>query len=165
MVGYRTDRDWSDLMIPQIKQIVGPHLIQESNLEADIQQATDLMILSGRDIRIAARVRRPGYLPRFKYDFTIRSRRESGAETEFSKIIEGWGDWLFYGHAEQNSWISVYWIIDLRVFRAELIRTGPKLLGPETANGDGTFFIPCDVRKFPTRMLIGSSEPLSEAAA
>lgn len=84
---YSFDRKWSDVMIPQIKRLVGPKLLEESSFENDAQQATDLMILNARDKRIAARVRRPGYADRYPYEFTIRSHRDSGSKTELEKLL------------------------------------------------------------------------------
>ncbi len=57
------------------------------------------------------------------YQITVRSRLPSGAETELSKIVNGKGDWLFYGHANAcQTGIGLWWLIDLRAFRAGLIR-------------------------------------------
>ena len=58
----------------------------------DRLQATDLVMLDARDMRIAARVRRPGYFQRYPHQFTIRSSLPSGGETELSKIVNGKGD-------------------------------------------------------------------------
>lgn len=171
MSGYASDRQWSDLMIPQIKQIVGPFLLEPASFELDAKQATDLMVFSARDMRIAARVRRPGYADRYPYEFTIRCKRDSGAETELSKIVNGWGDWLFYGHADTSNWISRWWLIDLDAFRAALIRSamnGTPLKAKDMANGDGTYFKAFDVRSFPEvpPILVGFSHDVrGEVAA
>lgn len=100
MAAYESDRRWSDKFIPAIKQIVGPRLLSVTPDEIDCKQAADLMVFTARDMKIAARVRRPGFADKYPYEFTIRARRDSGAETELSKIVNGWGDWLFYGHAD-----------------------------------------------------------------
>ena len=71
----------------------------------------DLVILKARSMAIGVRVRRPGYAERFPGQFTIRSHRESGAKTELRKIVEGWGDWLFYGHADGSGGISDWLLI------------------------------------------------------
>ena len=108
-------------------------------------------MLDARDMRVAARVRRPGYADRYPYEFTIRSRLPSGSETELSKIVNGAGDWMFYGHASAcGQGFDRWWLIDLRAFRAALIRQGPQGLrwGNKT-NADGTRFTWFDVRSFP----------------
>lgn len=94
---YREDRSWSDQFIPSIKQIVGPYLLVPASFELDAKEATDLLVFKARDIRIAARMRSAEYAERYPFDFTLRSSRDSGSETELSKIVAGWGDWLFYG--------------------------------------------------------------------
>lgn len=170
MSNYASDRQWSDVMIPQIKQIVGPFLLEPASFELDAKQATDLMVFSARDMRVAARVRRPGYADRYPYEFTIRCKRDSGAETELSKIVNGWGDWLFYGHADTSNWISRWWLIDLDSFRAALIRSamnGFQLNAKDMSNGDGTYFKAFDVRQFPDvpPILVGSSHHINGQVA
>lgn len=170
MPDYRVDREWSDLMIPQIKQIVGPFLLENAPLEFDTKEATDLMVFKARDMRIAARIRRPGYASRYPFEFTIRCKRDSGAETELSKIINGWGDWLFYGHANESHWIDRWWLIDLHSFRAALIRTamnGFKITVETKANGDGTYFKAFDLRSFPENppIVVSGSHALDRRAA
>lgn len=169
MPEYRADREWSDLMVPQIKQIVGPFLLENAPFEFDAKQATDLMVFKARDMRIAARVRRPGYSDRYPFEFTIRCKRDSGAETELSKIINGWGDWLFYGHADASNWIEQWWLIDLHSFRAALIRTamnGATITVTQKDNGDGTYFKAFDLRSFPRTpaILVSGSQELMAVA-
>lgn len=162
MSSYTADRQWSDVMIPQIKQIVGPYLLEPASFDLDAKQATDLMVFSARDMRIAARVRRPGYADRYPFEFTIRCKRDSGAETELSKVVNGWGDWLFYGHADKANWICRWWLIDLDSFRAALIRSamnGVPIKVSDMSNGDGTYFKAFDIRSFPDfpPLVIGAS--------
>lgn len=153
MSAYSSDRSWSDRFIPEIKRIVGPLLMDATPDEIDQTQAADLMVFTARDMRIAARVRRPGFADRYLYEFTIRARRDSGAETELSKIVNGWGDWLFYGHSDQaETGFALWWLIDLHAFRAGLIRqttNGFPIRCGDKPNGDGTFFKWFDVRSFP----------------
>ncbi len=155
-MSYGSDRRWSDAFIPAIKHIVGPLLLEESSLEVDTQQAADLVILNARDKKIAARVRRHGYANSYGYEFTIRSKRDSGAKTELEKIVDGFGDWLFYGHADENGMdISRWMVVDLAYWRAALIRR--KAPYKKQSNGDGTHFVAFDVRELPSDVLIASS--------
>jgi len=161
-MSYETNRQWSDGFIPAIRQIVGPHLIGVAPEVEDTQRATDLMILTARDVRIAARMRRPGYAQRFPYDFTIRSHRDDGCKTEMQKMIEGYGDWMFYGHGNYDgSSVDAFLLIDLAVWRSALIRRGYSAgwvgLASRRSNGDGTHFFVFDVREFPPEMVIASS--------
>ena len=143
MSGYNKDRVWSDRFIPEICRIVGPLLLVPSSLEVDCHEAADLVVLRGRDMTLACRVRRPGFL-RYKGEFTIRAKRDSGAKTELEKITEGWGDWMFYAHASEEGVSFTCWhLLDLAAWRAHLIRDRrdrEKIKWGLTDNGDGTHF-------------------------
>lgn len=150
---YVTNRAWSDRFLPDIKTIVGSQLLQTAPDTLDQKQATDLLMLDGKDVRIAARVRRYGYASRYPYDFTIRSRLGSGNQTELAKIVNGHGDWMFYGHANSTgTGIDRWWLIDLKAFRAGLIRqaqNGYPIRSGNKVNADGTCFKWFDIRSFP----------------
>ena len=166
MSSYAHNREWSDKFIPAIKMIVGPLLMSVTPEEIDCEQAADLMVFTARDMKIAARVRRPGFADRYPYEFTIRAKLDSGAETELSKIVNGWGDWLFYGHDAGNGVLGLWWLIDLHTFRAALIRqatNGTRVKAGDKANGDGTYFKWFDLRSFPVHppILIASSRQLT----
>jgi hypothetical protein len=92
---YARDRKWSDTYIPELRRLIGPHLLAPSSLEQDTREAADLVVLRARDVTIACRVRRPKYAM-YRDQFTIRLHRATGTMTEYEKIIDGWGDWLFY---------------------------------------------------------------------
>lgn len=151
-MSYQSDRAWSDRFIPAIKRIVGPHLLEPSSLKVDTQQAADLVVLTGRNLTIAARVRRPGYAERYPYEFTIRAQRDSGARTELQKIVDRWGDWFLYGHAinDHDKEIGRWMIVDLHSFRAARSRRIiPDTMCGMKKNPDGkTTFAWFDVRGF-----------------
>jgi hypothetical protein len=154
MNDYSFNRRWSDRFIPEIKRLVGSYLLEAAADPYDQIQATDLMMLDARDTRIAARVRRPGFAQRFPHQFTIRSAVPSGAPTELSKIVNGHGDWMFYGHSNAaQTGFDAWWLIDLRAFRAALIRhrmNGSNILMGDQVNPDGTRFKWFDMRSFPS---------------
>lgn len=158
--------------MPKVRQLVGPHLLVDAPFEVDAKQAADLIVLRARDMTIGCRIRRPGYAERYPYEFTIRAGRDSGAKTELAKIIEGWGDWLFYGHADDfppNPGISRWMLVDLHAWRAHAIMANGKRLGRPMDNGDGTRFVAYDVTAFGPEppILIAASFPwhaASEAA-
>lgn len=158
-MGYKQDRQWSDLLIPQIKQIVGPYLLEETSFEVDTKQAADLIVLSAKTLTVACRVRRSGYL-RYANQFTIRAKRDNGTDTELYKITNGWGDWMFYGHADDNNEIIRWALIDLNHFRAHMIRDRGSIKKGMVANGDGTHFAWFDMTTFPPfpPLLVASSE-------
>lgn len=103
--GYSKARhDISDRFLPQVQQIVGPRLLVKAPLEIDLREATDLMtVLKSGDFRLAVRVRTPGIFDIYPNDFTVRSWIEDGFPSELSKIGQGYGDWMFYGHALTES--------------------------------------------------------------
>lgn len=159
-MGYAERRAWSDQFIPAIKRIVGPLLLTPSTFDVDVQQATDLIVLTAKDMRIAARVRRNKYAMQYPYEFTVRSRYDGGCRTELQKLVDGWGDWMFYGHAEDSCAGFVRWmVIDLSAWRAHLIRDRGDLIYEEKSNGDGTHFVAFDVRSFQGQppLLVASS--------
>ena len=78
----------------------------------------DLIVLDASAKTVACRVRRYEYLERYGEEFTVRSRRDSGAQTELSKIIAGWGDYLVYAFADADERALVCWhVVNLNGFR------------------------------------------------
>lgn len=113
---------WSKSWNEQIKNIVGPFLLRDSTPEEDKMQGTDILVFHADGVRIACRLRTPGY-NNFSDDFTITYQREDGWPCEWDKIIEDtWADWFFYGHAVQekpeNGRIKPWFILDLALLRA-----------------------------------------------
>lgn len=165
-MSYETDRAWSDGFIPHIREIVGPLLLVPSPLDVDTQQATDLIVMRARDMMIACRVRRAGYAERYPWDFTIRAKRDSGSKTELQKIVEGWADWMLYGHESFNGRLGRWFLIDLHELRAQMIydahRKNKRLPDPTRpiSNKDGTHFVAYDARKLPQKVVIASSHPV-----
>ena len=155
-MGYDADRRWSDAFIPAIKKIVGPLLLEESSFEVDTQQAADLVVMNARDKTIACRVRRCGYADRYGYEFTIRAKRDTGAKTELEKIVDGFGDWRFYGHAAEDGMnVSRWMVISLPALRAAIIRK--QAVPIKQSNSDGTHFVAFDVRALPESCLVSAN--------
>ncbi|NCC37700.1 MAG: hypothetical protein EOM24_37680 [Chloroflexia bacterium] len=117
MIGWQEDKRWSDRFLHEIKGHIGQALISEPPVEEDRDRNTDLVVLRLDAIRIGCRVRKHDQI-RYRDEFTIRSGRPSGAKTELTKIIEGWGDYFFYGFADENESRLALWLIgDLKAFR------------------------------------------------
>lgn len=118
-MSWVNDKRWSDRFIPEIKCILGTHLIGEPHEDEDRNHNTDLITLKMDAVRIACRIRRFTYWPRYSGDFTIRSTRPSpNAKTELSKLLSGWGDYLFYGYSDATEHRLHAWrLCDLAVFR------------------------------------------------
>ena len=118
MNGWEVDKRWSDRFLPEIKGHIGRVLISESPIEEDTERNTDLIVLTLRPYRIACRIRKYKFMKQYGDEFTIREGRPSGAKTELTKIIEGWGDYLFYGFADPTEIYLAQWLIgSLNAFR------------------------------------------------
>lgn len=138
------DKRWSDRFLPEIKRILGEYLIAEPPVEEDAERNTDLMVLRLDAVRIGCRVRKYKYHQNYGGEFTIRAGRPSGIKTEMQKIIEGWGDYFFYGFSDpcENS-LHAWTLADLKVFRywycskLKMLDAG-KLPGTGKTNPDGS---------------------------
>lgn len=144
MDGWKQDKQWADQFMPGIKKILGLHLIGEASEDEDQERNTDLIVLKMEAVRIACRLRRPEYYTRYKDEFTIRTSRRGGIKTELAKIIEKFGDYIFYGIAsEEPGILKCYTLANLNVFRLSHSQMLAKLPagvypGIEKSNRDGS---------------------------
>jgi len=144
MTDWKADKRWSDRFLTQIKRICGEYLIGEPPVEEDQERNTDLVVLRMDAVRIACRVRKNKYLGQYGDEFTIRCGRPSGVKTELTKIVEGWGDYVFYGFADAEEQTLAAWLLgDLRAFRVWFMQSLAKLPagrmpGSEKPNADGS---------------------------
>ncbi len=130
MSGWKTDKKWSDRFISEIQHHLSgilnihPMSVKIASESEDRERNTDLIILGINNIRIACRIRKNQYLSKYGNEFTIRSYRPSGKETEFSKIMNGWGDYIFYGfcNAEETG-LENWFLGDLEIFRRWIAET------------------------------------------
>jgi|2_EtaG_2_1085320.scaffolds.fasta_scaffold38993_2 hypothetical protein len=137
MSNWQRDKRWSDRFLPEIKAALGLHLIAEPPVEEDAERNTDLMVLRLDAVRVGCRIRKNSYLrnPQYANEFTIRAGRPSGTKTELTKILEGWGDYFFYGFCDEAEERLARWTLaDLRVFRVGYNR---KLVGMDAGNVPG----------------------------
>jgi len=152
-MNYEDDREWSDKSISIIKQKVGPLLLNVSSFKQDAIENTDLIVLCADKLKIACRVRRFGYALDYPNQITIRNHRTSGSKTELDKIKDGFGDWMFYGHATKDDLdIKPWWIIDLNTIRyySHKPEFKGKIKFDFKNNPDGTTgFIWFDITSFP----------------
>lgn len=119
-MSWQDDKRWADVFMPEIKAVLGVHLLGEAPHEEDAVRATDLIVLRMDSVRIAVRMRKKQYglRPDYVGEFTIRTERHSGAKTELRKIMSGFGDFMFYGFEHQTGGRLGRWsLIDLNVFR------------------------------------------------
>lgn len=160
---FDDDFKWQMKFAPRVKSIVGPFLLRDATFEEDANEGTDLIVFSADRLRIGCRIRRPKWLKsRFRYEFTIRSWRKSGAVTEHEKFSAGWCDWFFYGFAQavDKGFLARWCLVDLHAWRHHTAAGTYNRPIRQQINGDGeTGFIPFDVRAFdnPPPILIASS--------
>jgi hypothetical protein len=116
---WKTDKERTDKFLPQIKRILGEQLIQEAPVEEDRDRNTDLVVLRLNAIRIGCRIRKSEYHKKYPGEITIRAWRPSSNKTELQKIIEGWGDYFFYGFEDCCGNYVEHWVLgNLNAFRA-----------------------------------------------
>jgi hypothetical protein len=124
MTEWEQDKQETDPYLPMVKAICAAYILHEAPLEEDRDHNTDLMVLVADGLRIAVRLRRPWYYkePRYQGEFTIRDTRPSGNATEWEKILDGFGDYFFYGfRTEKPPHLWAFGLLDLRVFRTWVI--------------------------------------------
>jgi hypothetical protein len=146
MSKFDHDFDWQRALLPEVKRACATHLICEAPPEEDMKHNTDLIVLKMDTVRIAVRLRRNSYLTQRNYanEFTIRSTRpKSGADTELTKVVSGWGDYNFYGFATADGKGLAAWVLgDLKVFRRwfnhRIVKDGGKIPGQSKPNSDGS---------------------------
>jgi len=150
-MNWTEDKRWSDRFLHEIKGIIGQAFIVEPPQEEDVEHNTDLIVLRFDSIRVACRIRKCQYMEQYGNEFTIRAGRPSGVKTELTKIIEGWGDYLFYGFADEGETVLAKWeIINLDAFRLwfnrMLVKNKGELPGKLRQNKDGSSsFIAFDI--------------------
>lgn len=139
---WQDDKRWSDRFLPEIKAILGVHLIGEPPVEEDAGHNTDLIVLKMEAVRIACRVRTYEYYQRYPDEFTVRAERPSGNKTELAKIVEGWGQYMFYGFSDEPQQQLIAWVLlDLNVFRlwhSSYLVNHKSLPGKLQSNTDGS---------------------------
>jgi hypothetical protein len=149
MAQYLIDRRRANAVLSDVQWVLERACQWQTKLATehlDIERATDLVTSTCLHIAVRSRSYQL-YFHRFADEFTIRSRRESGTETELSKIRRGFGDYLLYGFCEGFEH-RFFKIIDLTVLRGALDRLGPDAFGVQRSNADGTFFYAFNERNF-----------------
>lgn len=149
---FRTSFEISKRWNPIIRSIIGPYLLRDSTEFEDCNESTDSIVLKSDGIRVACRVREPGYVERYGWEITFTCRRETGSKCEWDKMILGdWSDWFFYGHGTQTrSGIYPWFLLDLKLARPYL-RSGRwyDAKPNKDAPGRGCFFYSFDLREHP----------------
>jgi len=163
---WKVQKKWSDRFLPEIKQILLEHLAKIARIdiapfEEDAERNTDLIVLRLDGIRIACRVRKFVYFADYGGEFTIRSRTASGNKTELDKIKEGWGDYLFYGWADQTETKLYGWTLgSLEALRLHMDECFEKNTCPWASQRDnwydGTAFVAFRYEDVPDYLVVYS---------
>lgn len=120
----RENRDWAMqfddhmlLIIVKALRVAGvAHALE------DMRHNTDYQLIYKADPtqhRIAGRVRRAEYYGRFFHQITFRLSLPSGADTEWQKMLRGYGDYMVYGFAAKNNGdrLRAWIVLNLHMFR------------------------------------------------
>ncbi|MDP2364517.1 MAG: hypothetical protein Q8M94_12210 [Ignavibacteria bacterium] len=137
---WEQDKKFADKYLPQITAILkdnAKHIVSIiiAPYEDDTLRATDY-IIKVESGTVAVRLRRDSYYRKYR-DWTIRSRRASGMETELIKLKKGFASWYLYGWTVQED-ITAWMLIDLAKVRSKTILD---MKWNEKDNHDGTHFI------------------------
>ena len=116
MASFREDFLWQMDIISQVRALLGQQVWKISDDTKDQKEACDLILQAKDGTSVAVRLRRDGYKEKYRDEFTIRCQRSNGTKTELAKILEGYADWMFYGHTESGKIVS-WMLIDLDAFR------------------------------------------------
>lgn len=167
-MSFDRDFDWQRGLIPEIKRVLANYLIVEAPASEDKQRNTDLIVLRLDTVRVACRLRRYEYLTRYGDQFTVRTSRPNGTQTELAKMLSGWGDYLFYGFASADGISLEAWLLgDLNTFRLWHHRElwAGRRPGEPRHNGDGSSdFAAYRVEDLPPEFVVARKQPLRRVA-
>ena len=116
MRDWRQDKHWADKHLPEIERVIrsvaGDIIsIDVASDVADQSFATDYIVrVQAGDI--ACRIRKWPHWIRH-HDFTLRSSRPSGIETELAKIQAGFARWYLYAWAKDDLAFGAWVFVDL----------------------------------------------------
>jgi hypothetical protein len=139
-MSYRKDRAWVEGLKAEVVAILTRHLdrivsVRVASDEEDTKRATD-MVVEVAGGTVAVRVR--DWVRDFR-DWTIRTRRRSGARTEMAKLKEGFANWYLYGWCKPDGRIGDYVLIDLAAVRTHGLLDIPRR--EQSADGWQTAFV------------------------
>ena len=166
MAGFKEQFEWQKRFIPEVVNLIAPHLIQVSSHEVDCNEAGDLVIRFPRNGTVAVRLRKPS-ASRYVGEMTLRSKTRYNNTSEVTKIVDGFADFYFYGHVDDAENIWHWYLLDCQKMRAEFIRRPHILHNAMTRqifNPDGTGFIAFDVERDLSRCVIHRHVSIAEAA-
>lgn len=133
------------------------HILHRASADDDMRFATDFVMYTVGRMDIACRVRSHTYMAKYGDEFTVRSKTRHGSRTEIDKMIDGFGDFIFYGFADLDGAGLAQWMIgDLQVWRdmnAAKSAAGQPF-GAQLDNHDGTGFRAFRMKDLPTDFVV-----------
>ena len=156
--------EWQAKYANQVVRIIAPYLIKVADPEVDKKENGDFQISFPRNGTVGCRLRKPD-MARYVGEVTFRSRARNGGKTEITKIIDGYGDYFFYGHVNNASVIWHWYLIDYTKLRALFIRRRELIdhaKANQVTNRDGTKFIVFNVEEQLPEAVIAQSTARQE---
>jgi len=163
---YRPTQDiYGPSLFRQICEICLQHLVsvEVADVESDLTDNTDIIIKS-LDVHISCRIRNAKYFhnPETRVQFTIRYWRKNNIPSEYSKIMKGKGDYLFYGFSDKEKLLG-WFILDLRKLREVLPSTRPVKV---VVNPDGSsIFHVYSLLQFPKGIVVAADMAILKTLA
>ena len=175
---YDQERAFSDSFAPEIERILltQKHLLYNTydkhgkieadfymgNRQQDNYENTDFWLKSdGFHARVSARIRRFRYWKKYHNDVTFRVSSPIGEKIEWAKMLDGLGDFNFYGFATQDESAIYSWsLLDLTELRKILEKKTPfkDMGGQFKRNTDGTGFLAIPIDRIGPAVLLSRRE-------
>lgn len=172
---YETDFAWQARFAAHASEIVRNYVrdqlfaeLDDTTPEDDWKRNTDGFVrfhvrLPKNNARLSRRVRRVGYRTNYQYEQTIRKDRPSGAEAEFPKLMNGYGDIELYGFGPDDGLGEdgpqlrfVQWFLgDLNILRTYLAE-GCYLPKPKKNKDRSSRLTWVDLRDLPAEYVLAS---------
>jgi hypothetical protein len=138
VASFGFDLQWARQYDRYVRAVLGQVFIVTADEFKDVREATDFeMVYTMRPLTFACRLRRSKWARRCPLDITLRSSRPSGTTTEWQKVMSGFGDYLFYGFADETPpRVSRWVVVDLE--RIRMANTSGLLRFGEMTNTDNS---------------------------
>lgn len=120
-MSYERDKAFSNRLLPEIEQCLRQGLEYKGPIgRRQGKQFADMLILELGSDRVGCRIRR-FHQWKYSHQFTIRTKRPQGHQTELDRILDGWCDYYFYGFADESEKRLHAWkLCRFRVFRERM---------------------------------------------
>ena len=152
MATYEVSRAFGELFRADMAAILGLEIYQPGTFLDDVRRGIDGMF---QPLYLAERIRNITRYPSYKYQFTLRYRRDNGVKTEYAKLRDGsmHAEVYFYGWGDEHSrQIKAYILLDIPGLQTWIHAHG-RQAGTIFDNEDGTYGIAFDLRHIPGQII------------